>query len=95
MRRQSWYKLVSLDKQELVSLYVLHDIIFVHFDLCFLRVITQAIFTLENINAIFVSHRCIIIFLKCAVFTYCILYYICIVSSQYKAQYYHRLIGDG
>ena len=95
MRRQSWYKLVSLDKLELVSLYVLHDIIFVHFYLCFLKVTTQAVLTLKHINAMFVSHTSIIIFSKCAVFTYCILYYVCIVSSQYKAQDYHRLIGDG
>ena len=60
MRRQSWYKLVSLDKQELLVYYI---------------------------NTIFISHICIIIFLKCAVFTYCILYYICIVSSQYKIRH--------
>ena len=68
MRRQSWYELVSLDKQELLVYYI---------------------------NAIFVSHTYIIIFSKCTVFTYCILYYICTASSQYKAQYYHTLIGDG
>lgn len=61
-----------------------------------LKVTIQIFFSLE-ISYVKSFSNCISLS-KYAVFINCIIYcmlYVCIVSSQYKAQYYHKLIGDG